>query len=300
MKKKLLIHVRVKEGDGLAYGPAFPRPEFEACFKKACDMGLSREDVLPIHRRSTFTVSGYKNHSPIGEFIEWLKSLGCKAHDGIADRRLPEDVFEVHVDNEFDPQDIDHDGPVVMQGFSVEGGVELLNREPGRLLGQAASIEDYDHPEDSDPWKARAVGAESYGEFAISEGFKRELEGQSFVGLGFEEIEWADPENARGRFWLARSCVTMPPTLTPVAKLSQLQEMYDYAETDGGRPARLVYRRSEFEQLGRFDFGVTRERLGTRGRPRVAEYRHIISQRFRRHLESQGYQLSLTPLALVD
>jgi hypothetical protein len=300
MKKLIVVHIGCKgKGDSLGLA-MFETVEFVRCFEKARDMGLSDVGAVSIQHSSSFTVKGYKGESAIDEFIEWLNSLGYRASDAISGKAHSEGAFNIIVRDQFDPGDINHNDPLVMQSFSAEGRVELVNREPGTLTGKASGVHMMSGDYGREPWKANALLAEYHWEFAVSGHLKEQLESEEFVGLEFEEIQWCDPENAQGRFWMARSNIKMPPTLTPVAFINGPTAEYDYAETDGGRPARLFYRRAEFERLGAFDFGVTLERLGTRGRPRVAEFRHIISQRFRRYLESQGYQLSLTPLVLID
>ncbi|MCU0747978.1 MAG: hypothetical protein MUF13_00325 [Akkermansiaceae bacterium] len=149
----------------------------------------------------------------------------------------------------------------------------------------------------SKKWSLPFMAVDLTGDLAVNETGKALLESSGLKGLGFEEIKWLDPENAKGQFFLFR-----PDSLMPLCLSSLVQGDYDeyfFVEGPDFSPV-LRFSRKAVEEREKFDCALTMEKQGCDKSPGGRKPIKIISRRFRDFLIENKIYFDVAPIILVD
>lgn len=147
----------------------------------------------------------------------------------------------------------------------------------------------------------------------VSGPFSEVLSGAGFHGLAFDEppVHPDATRNSSETVFILGSSILLPTLLNPLIELpgngTAPRLMNHYHESDGTsgcyfapdyQPPIIRFMRHEFNAITPFDIARSRERLGGvnfHQRPRF-----VVSQRFRRWLDSHGLECTYHPIRLED
>lgn len=139
-------------------------------------------------------------------------------------------------------------------------------------------------------------------ESVVNETVRDQLEEQSFVGLGFEELKYARKKKPPNRLFRIRSDFLMPRCLTPRQDemgQSDPTNTRDAHWDDGCFPAELEFERVKVDAMGKWDFALTKEAVG-RQQHDFHYNEVVISRRVWRYLsEREELQCEFVPVRLV-
>lgn len=138
---------------------------------------------------------------------------------------------------------------------------------------------------------------EQAGDLTVNNKGKALLESSGLKGLAFEEIEWIDPENAKGQCFLVQPGYSMPSCLNQMVE----DEWGGRWPIDGpDNPPILRFDKNLVEAMGDFDYAHTAELFGDDKSRRGRKPQRIVTRKFREFLINNKIYHEVAPVVLVD